>query len=83
MISTPLPPARTPRAPQAKAATPAAADDAETRAQQQALASQRQAFDMQMEETAELEREGQALEQLMLAQLKDSDEIVKKFIELI
>lgn len=75
--------ARAPRAPQPKAATPPANDDATSQAQEDALAAQRQAFDLQTEETAELERERQALEQIMLARLKDEDEIVKKFIELI
>ena len=88
MIAASITAARTPRAPQAKAADPAtgAADstaDAQTQSQQHALAVQRQAFDFEMEERSEVERERQALEQLMLAQLKDEDEIVKKWIAMI
>lgn len=76
--------ARASRAPHAKPATPPPGDgDTATQAQEDALAAQRQAFDFQTDETAELERERQALEQIMLARLKDEDEIVKKFIELI
>ena len=85
MIAFPMLAARTPRAPQAKTATPSADDkvDPASQAQEHAIAAERQAFDIEMEQQAELERERQALEQLMLMQLKDEDEIMKKFIELI
>jgi hypothetical protein len=88
VTSTPIVAARTPRAPHAKAADPAtgAADsaaDAQTQAQEHTLAVQRQTFDFAMEENSELEREREALAQLMIAQLKDEDEIVKKWIEMI
>ncbi len=83
MIAAPSPAVRASRAPLGKTATNTPTDDAESQAQEQTLAVQRQAFDIQMEESAELERERQALEQLMLARLKDEDEVVKKFIELI
>jgi len=40
-------------------------------------------FDLQAKVDAEAEREREVLEQLMLAQLKFEDEIVKKWIEMI
>jgi len=88
VIAAPIVAARTPRAPHDKAADPGtgAADgtaDAQTQAQEHALAVQRQAFNFAMEERSEFEREREALEQLMLAQLKDEDEIVKKWIAMI
>ncbi len=83
MIAAPSPAARPPRAPQGKPAAPVPDHDAGTQTQEAALAAQRQVFDLEMEQQAELERERQALEQLMLARLKDEDEICKKFIELI
>ena len=76
--------ARAPRIPQTKNTTPAAdSGDAQTQSQENALAAQRQTFDIGMEVQAEFERERQALEQLMIMRLKDEDEIMKKFIELI
>lgn len=48
-----------------------------------ALDAQRQAFDFELEENAELLRERNALAELMLAQLKNEDEIVKKWIAMI
>ena len=75
---------RAARAPQTKAPTATdATDDAQQQAQENALAVQRQAFDIATEVRAEFEREREALEQLMLAQLKDEDEICKKFIAMI
>ncbi len=71
--------ARGTRAPHPVAPSP---DPAAT-AQQQALAAQHQAFDLETAESAELEREREALEELMLAQLKDEDEVVKKMIAMI
>jgi hypothetical protein len=80
--------ARTPRAPQAKpAADPAtgaaaaAPDDGST--QEHAIAQMRAAFDYETELDAEAEREREALETLLLAQLKDEDEVMKKWIAMI
>lgn len=47
------------------------------------IAKQRQTFDFELEENAELLRERNALAELMLAQLKNEDEIVKKWIAMI
>ncbi|HTU70434.1 MAG TPA: hypothetical protein VMF11_08920 [Candidatus Baltobacteraceae bacterium] len=80
--------ARPPRAPQAKpAADPAtgaasAAPD-DTTAQEHALALAKTAFDFEAEQDAEFEREREALEALLLAQLKDEDEVMKKWIAMI
>lgn len=84
MIGAPMPAARTPRTASKPADdTNAKDDDPQTQAQQRALEVQRQAFDIETAETAELEREREALEAIMLARLKDEDEILKKFVELI
>jgi hypothetical protein len=48
-----------------------------------AVAAQHGAFDAQTAERAELLRELNALEDLMLAQLKNEDEIMKKWIAMI
>jgi hypothetical protein len=81
---------RAPRAVQPKSADAAtgASDGSDADAQakiqaQQALAVRQQAFDEAASERAEFEREREVLEQLMLAQLKDEDAIVKKWIEMI
>lgn len=47
------------------------------------LAAQHAAFDFQIAESAELLREREALEALMMEQLKNEDEIMKKWIALI
>ena len=52
------------------------------RTAQDAVAAQHAAFDEQQAEHAELLRELDALETLMLAQLKNEDEIMKKWIAL-
>jgi hypothetical protein len=73
--------ARASRAPQTKSS-----DDATTQEQSQAeraLAIRKQAFDEMTAERAEFEREREALEELMLAQLKDEDAVLKKWIEMI
>lgn len=83
--------ARVPRAPHpsktaaAKADAPTGDDaaDAATQAQQRALAVQKQDFDFATQEQAELEREREALQSLMMAMLKNEDEITKKWIEMI
>lgn len=48
-----------------------------------AVAAQEAQFDAQMEERAELEREANALRDMMLAQLKADDEALKKYIAMI
>ena len=53
-----------------------AADDA-------AVAAQSSAFDLSQAESAELQRELEALDDMMLAQLKDEDAIMKKWIAMI
>ena len=80
--------ARAPRAPQPKAAVDPATgadtsnpDDATT--QEQALAQVKAAFDYEMAQQAEMERERAALEALLLANLKDEDEVMKKWIAMI
>jgi hypothetical protein len=81
--------ARAPRAPQAKpAADPAtgaagANPDDTTTAQDRALAAMKAAFNYEAELDAEAERERAALEALLLAQLKDEDEVMKKWIAMI
>jgi len=50
---------------------------------QAALLSQQTAFNYQMQERAELQREFNELRALQMEQLKHDDEIVKKWIELI
>ena len=83
MISAPLSTTRTPRVPSEKAAAAATPPDDASQAQENALTAQRQAFNIELEEQTELEREREALEQMLLARLKDEDEILKKFIALI
>jgi hypothetical protein len=48
-----------------------------------AVAAQQTQFDEQMEERAELLREANAMRDMMLAQLKDDDETLKKYIAMI
>ena len=48
-----------------------------------AVAAQQAQFDEDMEERAELEREANVLRDMMLAQLKDDDEALKKYIAMI
>jgi hypothetical protein len=62
---------------------PTAADDDLTAQQQAQLAAQHAAFDYEAAETAEMLREHQALEALMQENLKNEDEIMKKWIALI
>ncbi len=91
MYATPIAAARIARAPQpaidADAATGAAGgadpDTAATAAQQQALATQRATFNYEAAEQAELERERAVLEEMVQAQLKFKDEIVKQWIAMI
>jgi hypothetical protein len=51
--------------------------------EQAKLAAQHAAFDFQLAERAELEREHEALAALVMEQLKNEDEIMKKWIALI
>ena len=60
----------------------AAADDL-TPDQQAHIAAQHAAFDFQAAETAEMLREHEALESMMQEQLKNQDEIMKKWIAMI
>jgi hypothetical protein len=58
--------------------------DADMSAEQQAqLAAQRQAFDYDAAERAEIVREHEVLQALLMAHLKNEDEITKKWISLI
>jgi hypothetical protein len=80
--------ARAPRAPQTKPSTDpatgaAAAPDDGTTQQEHAIAQMRAAFDYETELNAEAEREREALEALLLVQLKDEDEVMKKWIAMI
>ena len=68
--------ARPPRAPQPKPA--ADPPDGE-----QALAQVKAAFDYEVAQQAEMERERAALEALLLANLKNEDEVMKKWIAMI
>jgi hypothetical protein len=51
--------------------------------EQAKLAAQHAAFDFQLAERAELLREHEALQSLLMEQLKNEDEIMKKWIALI
>jgi hypothetical protein len=58
--------------------------DSDLSAEQQAqIAAQRQAFDYEAAERAEIVREHEVLEALLMAHLKNEDEITKKWISLI
>lgn len=50
---------------------------------QAAITAQRQAFDFEAAERAEIEREHEVLQALLMAFLKNEDEITKKWISLI
>ena len=76
MTAGPLPPARTTTArPRAEGAT--------SPGLRRAVAAQRQAFDFEAAEHAEILREHEILEALLMAHLKNEDEITKKWISLI
>lgn len=87
-MSGPLSPIRdrtaaTPR-PAATAARPAAAAASDLSPDEQhALAEQHQAFDFQLAEDAELQREREALDALLMEHLKNEDDVMKKWIALI
>ncbi len=61
----------------------APAPDDTTVAQMRELALQRARFDFDLEERAELQREANALRDMMLAQLKAEDGYLHKWIEMI
>ena len=61
----------------------AAADDDLSDAQRAQLATQHAAFDFAVAERAEILREHEALQALLMEQLKNEDEIMKKWIALI
>jgi len=84
-MSAPLLPLRERAAP-VRAATgrPVAGTSSDLTPEQQAqIAAQHAVFDFQLAETAELLREREALQALMMEQLKNEDEIMKKWIALI
>ncbi len=90
MTSGPLPPIRSERVSAARGmvAAPrggaAATDSSDLTAEaQQQIAAQRQAFDYDAAERAEILREHEVLEALLMAHLKNEDEITKKWIALI
>ena len=87
MIAAPVTLANRPVRP---AAAKAAGDGASSGEDQRGLAhihrhvaAQHQAFDLAQAEAAELQRELAALDAMMMAQLKNEDEILKKWIALI
>lgn len=87
-MTAPLLPLRPDRSAPARAmmAAPrnaAAAADVLTPDQQAQIATQHAAFDFQAAETAEILREHEALESMMQEQLKNEDEIMKKWIAMI
>jgi hypothetical protein len=86
----PLPPLRSERtaaarntlsAPRGSATSPGGSDLSTE--QQAQIAAQRQAFDYEAAERAEILREHEVLEALLMAHLKNEDEITKKWISLI
>jgi hypothetical protein len=90
MMTSPLPPLRSERTSPARGALSAprggasSATGSDLSADQQAqIAAQRQAFDYDVAERAEIVREHEVLEALLMAHLKNEDEITKKWISLI
>ena len=69
----------------AAASSPGDSDHADPQiaAQQEALAKQHQAFDFAMAERAELMREADVMRDMMLEQLKNDEEALKKYIAMI
>ena len=83
-MTAPLPSTRADRMAPARTATArSTASDDLTPEQQAQIAAQHQTFDFEAAERAELLREHEALEALMLEQLKNEDEIMKKWIAMI
>jgi hypothetical protein len=87
-MTAPLIPLRSDRSAPARAtlavarSAATAADDL-TPDQQAQIAARHAAFDFQAAETAEMLREHEALESMMQEQLKNEDEIMKKWIAMI
>jgi hypothetical protein len=69
-------------APRGSSAAPSASSDL-TADEQAQIAAQRQAFDFEAAERAEILREHEVLEALLMEHLKNEDEITKKWIALI
>jgi hypothetical protein len=87
-MTAPILPVRTDRAtairPSTVAASVATADDGDLTAAQKALiATQHAAFDYEIAERAEILRESDAMETLVMQELKNEDEFMKKWIALI
>ena len=88
MIAAPSPPTRSERAVAARgvSAAPRGGTDAssDVSAEQQAqIAAQHAAFDFEAAERAEMLREHTMLQTMLMEQLKNEDEIMKKWIALI
>lgn len=86
----PLPPLRNERSTAGRTAltaprtsAPASGGSDLTAEQQAQIAAQRAAFDYEAAERAEIEREHEVLQALLMAFLKNEDEITKKWIALI
>ncbi len=86
----PIAPPRTERVAASRGVLSAPRGDADSAAssnlspeEQQEIAAQRQAFDYETAERAELAREHEILQALLMAHLKNEDEITKKWISLI
>jgi hypothetical protein len=71
----------TPAAPRGRSSSTTSSDL--SAAQQAQIAALRQAFDYETAERAEIVREHEVLEALLMAHLKNEDEITKKWISLI
>ncbi|MHB8147456.1 MAG: hypothetical protein ACYDGM_09410 [Vulcanimicrobiaceae bacterium] len=79
-------PVLTPARPARPTATKAPAHPGEAAAKavsDAAVATQSSAFDLSQAESSELQRELEALDEMMMAQLKDEDAILKKWIAMI
>jgi hypothetical protein len=87
MMTAPLPPLRNERTTAARGTLAAprgsAPSDDVTPGRQDQIAAQRQAFDFEATERAEILREHEVLQALLMAHLKNEDEITKKWISLI
>jgi hypothetical protein len=88
VTSASIPPLRSDRAPAGRGilAAPRAgapSDDNLSADRQQQLAAQHAAFDFDAAQRAEIERERAALQAMLMAWLKNEDEIMKKWIALI
>jgi len=57
--------------------------DPQSAAEQEAVAKQHQAFDFAMAERSELVREADVMRDMMLEQLKNDEEALKKYIAMI